>query len=86
MALDPARSNEMGGALVKTLPGAGRVVGAFMARCVLEQLGDNELAATIGDPAAFWRAYDRAAAAAGSPRLSTEALQVIERLDRQYRR
>lgn len=84
--IDPARSKAVGGRLLKALSGAGRVVGAFMARCVIEHLGEAELAATIGDPAAFWRAYDRAAAVAGSPRLSAEAWQAIARIDQQFSR
>jgi hypothetical protein len=85
VALEPARSNEVDRALLKTLPGAGRVAGAYMARCVTEQLGGERLAASIGDPAAFWRAYDRAAAAAGAQRFSAEALQVVGRFDRRFR-
>ncbi|MBN1940310.1 MAG: hypothetical protein JW843_12045 [Candidatus Aminicenantes bacterium] len=65
----------------------GRPLGFFMARAIADRLGKVRLSAVLGDPFAFVRLYNEAAArSSGSlPRFSEDALRLIGRLEQEYR-
>lgn len=87
-AVSPTLPAEEGKALHEALPIGGRPVGAFMASMILEKLGREQLAAAVGDPFAFWRLYNEAAAWTGGAAhvLSPEALRVVDTLEARYAR
>jgi hypothetical protein len=58
---DPGRLEHVADSVATVLPLEGRPLGYFMTAAIRRQLGDAELAATIGDPAAWLQAYGRAA-------------------------
>jgi hypothetical protein len=66
------RLRDAADSLRRALPQEGRPIGYFMTRVIREQLGDEQLAATVGDPRAWLEKYDEAAAHAAreTPRLS----------------
>lgn len=68
------------------LPDMGRMLGAFMASTIDEQLGRAALLDVVGDPFAFWLLYNDAARASGGQALvlSEAAIRAIERLRARY--
>jgi hypothetical protein len=85
-ARDPAMHADIGGRLHGELPDNGRVLGAFMAATIDAELGRRALLAVVGDPIAFWRAYDRAASSSDgrAAPLSDAAMQALDALERRY--
>lgn len=86
VADEPSLSSSIGVKLHTDLPDDGRMVGSFMTETILERLGRDRLREAVGDPFAFWRAYNVAAAASGgnAPTLSFKAMRVIDVLDKKY--
>jgi hypothetical protein len=66
-----------------------QTVGMFMATTIEQQLGREQLIATVGDPFAFVQAYSKAAAKANTPDavpvLAPESLGLLAELARKYR-
>lgn len=66
------------------LPDNGRILGAFMAATIEQQLGREQLADVVGNPFEFWRVYNDAAGRTDAPTLSEEALRAIAGIEAMY--
>lgn len=75
---------ELAQRLHELMPDNGRMVGHYMADVIHRTLGLPALTASVGNPALFWRTYNRAARRAGAYRLSDRAMAVIDETDRRY--
>lgn len=86
MLHSPEDSERMGTLVLKALPHEGRPTGHYMAKAVIENLGKDCLIENCGNPFAFIRLYNQAAAGHTDryPVFSPEALRVIEMLEREY--
>jgi hypothetical protein len=86
---DPSESKRIGEDLERELPWmAQQTVGMFMAMTIEGQLGRERVGACVGNPFAFFRAYQEAAAKIRNPSvvptLSQEATSALAALERRY--
>jgi len=72
----------------RDFPLEGRPLGYFMARTIEERLGKERLIVTLGNPFAFIRLYNEAAAKgpASLPRFGKAAIELIGALEKEYGR
>ncbi len=82
----PEDSEIMGTLVLKSLPLEGRPTGHYMAKAIIENLGRYCLIENCGNPFAFIRLYNQAAAGHTEryPVFSSEALKLIEMLEKEY--
>ena len=63
----------------------GRPLGAFMAKTIIDHFSTDRLAATVGDPFAFWRLHDEAAAQDDrAPGLSDGTRALLDEFEARY--
>jgi hypothetical protein len=83
-----AQAEPVGVALSERMRGAGPAVGMYMADAVERTLGRRRLIETVGNPFAFFRAYQEAAEKAKSPKaipsFSSETMEVLRTLEAKY--
>jgi hypothetical protein len=81
----PETRAAIGAQIRELVPQSGHPTGFFMAALIRDQLGFEGLITDVGNPFAFLRAFDRAAAQGNYPelRLSAEAMAVLDDLEQQ---
>jgi len=77
-------TDELSSMLRVTPPRAGHPTGYYMADTIIEALGKERLLETVGDPFAFFRAYDEAAKIRGLNSFSQETLGYVDGLAMKY--
>ena len=77
-------TDELSSILRVTPPRAGHPTGYYMAATIMESLGRERLLETVGDPFAFFRAYDEAAKTRGLSSFSQETLGYVDGLAMKY--
>jgi hypothetical protein len=77
-------TDELSSMLRVTPPRAGHPTGYYMADTIIETLGKERLLETVGDPFAFFRAYDEAAKMRGLSSFSQETLGYVDGLAMKY--
>jgi len=80
-ATEPDHRARIGARFAELVPMSGHPTGYYMARTILEQLGQERLVQSVANPVAFFRAYDEAARASAAPALSPEALLGLAELE-----
>jgi hypothetical protein len=83
---DPSMTASVGTELRKNLLWSGHFLGDYMADLIIETLGPEALKAGMDNPFAFYYLYNEAAAKAGKPVLSPEALRTLKGLESKYLR
>jgi hypothetical protein len=76
----PHSIRDLGDAIYEEMPMEGRPLGAFMARTILDSLGEEALAEVAGDSFAFLSRYQEAARVAGTEVFSADALRLVDSL------
>jgi hypothetical protein len=80
-ATDTDHRADIGARVGELIPMSGHPTGYYLARTILDALGQERLVEDVANPAAFIRAYDEAARASGVPGLSPEALHGLTELE-----
>ena len=80
-ATEPAHRARIGSRFAELVPMSGHPTGYYMARTILEHLGQERLVLDVTNPVGFFRAYDEAARESGAPVLSHEALHGLADLE-----
>lgn len=89
VAFDVATSTDdraaIGARVAELVPMSGHPTGYFMARAILETLGQERLVMDVANPVAFFRTYDEAARVSGTQAFSSRGLSSLEKLEARFR-
>ncbi len=86
VAAHPDSLETLGRWINRELPDNGRIMGAYMAVVIEEELGRESLLEVVGDAFGFWRRYNDAARRAGGEArvLSDEAMRMLDQVEAKY--
>jgi hypothetical protein len=86
VAAHPDSLDTLGRWINRELPDNGRIMGAYMAVVIEEELGRESLLEVVGDAFGFWRRYNTAAQRTGGRAriLSDEAMRMLDEVEAKY--